>query len=70
MYLKRDVAWLLIWISISSAGRNRLAKIENKVDNIAKTTTSVNKLKVALSNYVKPYDACSQQPLHYVRGYA
>jgi len=28
-----------------SAGRNRLGKIENKVDNITKTATSVNKLK-------------------------
>jgi len=28
MYLKRNVVWLLTWIGISSAGRNRLAKIE------------------------------------------
>ena len=44
MYLKHNVVWLLLWIGISSAGRNRLAKTENKVDNITKTATSVNRL--------------------------
>ena len=42
---KCDVVWLLIWIGIFSAGRNRLAKIENKVNNITKTATSFNKFK-------------------------
>ena len=31
-------------LASASAGRNRLAKIENKIDNITKTTTLVNKL--------------------------
>jgi len=31
MYLKCNVIWLLIWIGISSAGRNRLAKIKKKL---------------------------------------
>ena len=49
MHLKHDVVWLLVWIGISRAGRNKLAKIENKVDNITKTATSVNKLKPSYS---------------------
>jgi len=41
MYLKHNVAWLLVWIGITSAGRNRLVKI----DNITKTATLFNKFK-------------------------
>ena len=36
--LKRDVAWLLVWIGICQC---RLAKIENEVNNITKTAKSL-----------------------------
>jgi len=45
LYHEWTVVWLLMWIGVSSAGRNRLAKIENKVDDITNTATSVNELK-------------------------
>ena len=37
MQLKCGIVWLLIWIGIASAGRDRLAKIENEVDKTVKS---------------------------------
>jgi len=48
MYLKHDVIQLYGFsygLASASAGRYRLAKIENKFDNITRTVTSFNKLK-------------------------
>ena len=45
MHLKCNVVWLLVQIAICQCRKNRLVKIENKVDNITKTATSFNKLK-------------------------
>ena len=64
MYLKCDVVWLLVWIGISRAGRNRLAKIENKVDNnITKTAASANQLKPSLLTFCStPANPISAHP--------
>ena len=61
MHLKCDVAWLLVWIGISSAGRNRLPKIKNEVDNITKTATSVKKLRL-LTFYCTPANPVIARP--------
>ena len=57
MHLKQDV----VWIGISSAGRNRLAKIKNEVDKSQRQLHQLTSLSL-LTFYSTPANPVSTRP--------